>query len=94
MEKREILSREKNFRQINYLVISFSKTIAFTKCLQTKCEKEFLQFPHCGVAQCEKMKNFRQINYLVISVVNPLISRDFCRKSCERKFPLFPHCGS
>ena len=25
----------------------FSKTIAFTKFLRKKCEREFLQFPHC-----------------------------------------------
>ena len=35
----------KKSRQINSLVISFSKTIAFTKFLRKKCEREFLQFP-------------------------------------------------
>ena len=25
----------------------FSKTITFTKFLRKKCEREFLQFPHC-----------------------------------------------
>ena len=33
----------------------FSKTIAFTKFLRKKCEREFLQFPHC---ECVRV-NFR-----------------------------------
>ena len=33
----------------NQLFSNFlSKTIGFTKFLRKKCEKEFLQFPHCG----------------------------------------------
>ena len=37
----------------------FSKTIAFTKFLRKKCEREFLQFPHC-VAPTANF--FRQID--------------------------------
>ena len=44
---REILYHWKKFRQINYLVISF------TKFLPNKCEREFLKFPHCAVHTVE-----------------------------------------
>ena len=33
----------------------FCKTIAFTKFLQKKCEREFLQFPHCECGKTEDL---------------------------------------
>ena len=48
----------------------FSKTIAFTKFLLKKSEREFLQFPHCAVWNDKKFtlteKIFREINSLVL----------------------------
>ena len=72
---RNSLSLKKKIRQITYLVISllFSKTDAFTKFLRKKCEREFLQFPHCDVEITEIYshslnKNFvKSPTYLVIN---------------------------
>ena len=44
--KREILSHRKKISSNQFFGNFFSKTIAFTKFLQKKCEREFLQFPH------------------------------------------------
>ena len=49
-KKREILSQQLKKNSSNQLFSNFfSKTIAFTKFLRKKCEREFLQFPHCAV---------------------------------------------
>ena len=85
VEKREILSHWQKIRQINYLVISLnSKTIAFTKFLRKKSEREFLQFPHSAVVGKLELyshlteKIFRQINYLVISLISkPFVFTNF-----------------
>ena len=48
MWKNEKFSLTENyFREINSLVISFSKDVTFTKFLPKKLEREFPQFPHC-----------------------------------------------
>ena len=46
VEKREILSHWKKISSNHLFSNFFSKTIAFTKFLRKKCEREFLQFPH------------------------------------------------
>ena len=46
--------------EIFYLVISLiliSKTIAFTKFLRKKCEREFLQFTHCEYGEILKKRS-------------------------------------
>ena len=45
--KREILSHRKKISSNQFFGNFFSKTIAFTKFLWKKCEREFLQFPYC-----------------------------------------------
>ena len=60
--------------------------------LQRKCEREFLQFPHCAVWKNKKTRTekiFRQINSLVISLVSPLRSRNFCQKMVRVNFHNF-----
>ena len=47
VEKREILSHWKKISSNHLFSNFYSKTNAFTKFLQKKCEREFLQFPHC-----------------------------------------------
>ena len=49
----------------NQLFSNLSKTIAFTKFLRKKCEREFLQFPHCETERTEPLhfwQNFRENN--------------------------------
>ena len=54
--KNEKLSlTEKEFRQINHLVISLVKLLLSLNFLRKKYEREFLQFPHCSSAQCGKI---------------------------------------
>ena len=50
VEKWEILSHWKCFSSNQLFSNFFSKTIAFTKFLRKKCEREFLQFPHCALS--------------------------------------------
>ena len=58
VEKREILSHWKKIRQINSLEFLNSKTIAFTKVLRKKCEREFLQFQQFHCATLRKLRKF------------------------------------
>ena len=53
VEKREILSQWKKISSNQIFSNFFSKTITFTNILRTKCEREFLQFPHhtVGIAR-------------------------------------------
>ena len=54
VEKREILSHWKKISSNQLFSNFFSKTIDFTKFLPKKYEREFLQFPHCGVVKYYK----------------------------------------
>ena len=76
VEKREILSHWKEISSNQLFSNFFSKTIAFTNFLRKKCEREFLQFPHCVMNVhipefyvCTAMillsQKFRQINIFV-----------------------------
>ena len=53
LEKREIPSHWKKNSSNHLFSNFFSKTNAFTKFLRKKCEREFLQFPHCDTVRGE-----------------------------------------
>ena len=46
MEKQEIYSHQKIFREINYLETSLEKRY-FHKLFDIKCESKFVQFSYC-----------------------------------------------
>ena len=77
--KNEKFSLTEIFFSSNQLFSSFfSRTINFTKFLWKKCEREFLQFPHCGKVlknAITQKKKIREINSSVTSLVRTLISR-------------------
>ena len=56
VEKREILSHWKKISSNHLFSNFFSKTIAFTEFLRKKCEREFLEFPHCAQHSVEFCK--------------------------------------
>ena len=60
----------------------FSKTIAFTKFLRQMCEREFLQFPHCGMWYL-RFKNFHEKSSLFYSVE---ITEIYSRTNFWQKF--------
>ena len=70
VEKREILSHRKIFREINSLVTFLVKTL-LSRNFGQKSVRKFLVFPHCTEFSLTK-KIFRQINSLVISSVTSL----------------------
>ena len=72
VEKREILSHWKKISSNQLFSNFFSKTIAFTKFLRKKCEREFLQFPHCGEHNVEKTKIYCHKKYLVKSIYSTI----------------------
>ena len=83
VEKREILSHQKNISQ-NQLFSNFSsKTVDFTKFLSKLFEREFLQFPHtlCSSVWKNTIKRYQhffcQINIFTKELTKELISRKF-----------------
>ena len=71
VEKWKIYShRKKDFREINYLIISLVKPVL---------SRNFCQNSEWHSVENEKI--FRQINSLVISLAKTLLSRNFCQKS-------------
>ena len=71
---------EKIFREINNY---FSKTVAFTKLLSKKRERNLLSLHNVEKREIffhSLKKQFRQMNNLVISLVKPLLSRNLCEK--------------
>ena len=94
VEKWEILSHGKNFvKPTNYLFGNFfSKTIAFTKFLWKKCEREFLRFPYCAIVPCFSLFRFRwSLNFFrEIKVQNDkYLSIDFTKKVLLENVALF-----
>jgi len=83
----------------------FCKSITFTKFLRKKCEREILQFLHCGEAiQCTVWKNEKFT--LTEKNISPnqlfsnfhskmLLSRNFCQKRVRVNFRNFhsAQCG-
>ena len=69
VEKWEILSHWKFFSSNQLFSNFFSKTIAFTKFLRKKCEREFLQFPHCAQYVWKDKKLLSPKKYFVKSTL-------------------------
>ena len=96
LEKREILSRWKKISS-NQLFSNFiSKSIAFTKFLQKKCERDFLQFPHCALWNYRNSLSMKKIssNQLFSNFFSKSIAfTKYLGKKCERDFLQFPHCA-
>ena len=96
MAKREILSHQKKFRQINTLVTYLSsKTVIITKFFQ-KCVRDNSRDFHtgCGIVQCGKMKNLLSpknvsSNHLFSEKVT---FTKVLPKISECKFPKLPQC--
>ena len=70
----------------------FSKTIAFTKFLRKKCEREFLQFPHCVKVNFRDFQTVEKylrtytcttskVSFSVKSIFSTLTSRNISNKS-------------
>ena len=79
----------------------FSKTIAFTKFLRKKCEREFLQFPHCVKVNFRDFQTVEKylrtytcttskVSFSVKSIFSTLTSRNISNKSkCVTRFHEF-----
>ena len=68
----------------------FGKTIAFTRFLLKKCEREFLQFPHCDTV----LSRFFHIKFVkAMALLEKLLNSWFDEIFfSEREFLIFPHC--
>ena len=86
VEKWKIYSHNNFFSSNQLFSDFFSKTVAFTKFLPKKCEREFLQFPHC---ECVRV-NFRNFHTVLCSHNCVIISVDFT-KLFPTEFLWFPH---
>ena len=86
VEKREILSHWRKFRQINSLV----KPLLSRNFCQ-KCVREIFCNFHT-VEIYPTWKNFREINLQYNSLIEKLLWRNFCKKDCGEKLFKFPHC--
>ena len=64
VEKREILSHWKKISSNQLFSNFFSKTIAFTKFLRKKCEREFLQFPHYDLYFFVNVSMFSNLSFM------------------------------
>ena len=86
VEKQEILSHQKIFRQINSLVTYLVNALVSRNFCQ-KCVRVFRNFHSVEKREIlSHQKIFRQINCLV----KPLLSRNFCQKCVKeisRNFP-------
>ena len=83
VEKWEILSHWRKISSNQLCSTFFSETIAFTKFLAKKCEREFVQFPHCVALGLSHLKiiTWNQFTMEVWSKwwLHQLIWRKICR---------------
>ena len=88
VEIAEILSHWKIFSSNNLFCDFFSKTIAFTTFLRKKCEREFLQFPHCGSVSVN-FRNFYTLHrslFEIVRQINSFIYSFICKNVVFTKF--------
>ena len=93
VEKREILSHWKKFRQNNSLVNSLVKPLLSRNFCKKSVRQNFCNFHIVTLWKNEKFslikKIFRQIKFLVTYLVKPLLSRNFCQKCVRENSVIF-----
>ena len=65
VEKREILSHQKNISSYQLYSNQSSKSVTFTKFLPKMCDREFLKFPHSVSLRHIFDKNYVKVTFLL-----------------------------